>query len=144
MRVGATDSYISHLENELRLPSWDFAVALTRVFGFSKPEREEFLAGIDSARLERARSRSGRRVGGTPPSREGPGASAERESLDPDRIAMDLKADPELEAAYRDLVTALSQPGYREAVIKTLRGLARTAISESTAFRIEPGASDGA
>jgi hypothetical protein len=139
MRVSATDSYISHLENELRLPSWDLAVALTSVFGFSESEREEFLADIDNARLERARKRPRRRL-----EAEDPKLPADGEPLDAERIAMDFQAHPGLAAAYRDLVTAFSVPGYREAVTKTLRGLARTAASESTPLHTSPRTSDGA
>ncbi|UCF68015.1 MAG: helix-turn-helix transcriptional regulator [Acidobacteriota bacterium] len=146
LRVGATDSYISHLENELRVPSWDFAVELTRVFGFSEPERQEFLASVDSARLERARSRSGRRVGsGLPPLHgDSPDVPQDGEAIDPDRIARDLQAHPRLDAAYRDLVTAFSLPGYRDAAIKTLRGLAQAAAAESGTLSVEAGTSDGA
>lgn len=146
MRVGATDSYISHLENELRIPSWDFAVALTRVFGYSEPERQEFLAIIDTARLERARTRPGRRVGGALSSWQGgaPGVQEDSEPLGPERIARDFQADPGLEAAYRDLVVAFSLPEYRDAVIKTLRGLAQTAASESDPLRVGASTSDGA
>lgn len=139
MRVSATDSYISHLENELRLPSWDLAVALTRVFEFSESEREEFLASIDHARLERARKRPGRRL-----ATDHPKAPDEAEALNAERIALDLDSHPGLRAAYRDLVTAFSVPGYRDAVTKTLRGLAQTAASESAPQRGQPHTSDGA
>lgn len=135
VRVRATDSYISHLENELRVPSWELAVALASVFEFSESEREEFLASIDSARLERARKRPGRRqLAGNPKVPE------DGEALDAERIAMDLEAHPGLRAAYRDLVTAFSVPGYREAVTKTLRGLAQTAVSESALHHASDGA----
>lgn len=138
-RVRATDSFISHLENELRLPSWELAVALTNVLEFSESEREEFLASIDDARLERARKRPARRLAAG--DARAPGAG---EPLDAERIAMDLEVNPGLAAAYRDLVTAFSVPGYREAVTKTLRGLAQTAVSESAASRNELRTSDGA
>jgi hypothetical protein len=70
----------------------------------------------------------------------GPDIPQEGGALDPERIARDLQAHPGLDAAYRDLVTAFSLPGYRDAVITTLRSLARTAASESG----EAGTSDGA
>lgn len=139
IRVRATDSYISHLENELRVPSWELAVALTSVFEFSEAEREEFLASIDNARLERARNRPGRRLTAGDPK-----VPEEGEPLDAERIAMDLEAHPGLRAAYRDLVTAFTVPGYREAATKTLRGLAQTAASESALHHTEPQTSDGA
>lgn len=137
--VGATDSYISHLENELRLPSWEIAVALTRVLGFSESEREDFLASIDNARLERARERPARHSAAGQPKIPEAG-----QPLDPERIAMDLQANPGLAAAYKDLVTAFSVPAYREAVIKTLHGLAQTAVSESAALHTPSVTSDGA
>lgn len=132
-RLGATDSYISHLENELRVPSWDFAVALTRICRFPAKEQQEFLDSIDRARLERARNRGRRgrqsRLSGGADVLEG--SPANRESLDADRIATELQSYPDLAAAYRDLVTAFSQPEYREAVIKTLRALAESAAAET-------------
>jgi transcriptional regulator with XRE-family HTH domain len=134
-QIGATDSYVSHLEKELKIPSADFTLILANFFGFAAEEQQNFLRVVDEARIERSRQRIERRAQAvnSGPSENGRGArvavSGDSESPLEDlaQITRRLESDPELAAAYRDLVAACSDPGLRKAALTILRSLAQTA-----------------
>ncbi len=133
-QVGVTDGYLSHVEQELRVPSLELAVALAHALGLSPGDQGRFLQAIDAARVERSRDRLDKRrealsgalarpPGTAAPAGEaGPAAGAVPPEVE--RLARQLDADPELAAACRDLIAAYADPELRDAVLKTLRGLA--------------------
>lgn len=126
-KIGATDGYISHLEKELKVPSPQLALDLAQALGFSPREQREFLEAVDAVRLERSRRRIRTRGAAVRDSLEAPPEPREQISFDAQQIEQALEADPELASAFRNLVTAYSDPDYRDAVLKTLEGLAQAA-----------------
>jgi WD40 repeat protein len=55
-----------------------------------------------------------------------PKGQAEHDEYDPRQIARDLAADRDLMDAFRNLKTAMANPGLRHTVMTTLRALARS------------------
>lgn len=126
-RIGATDGYISHLEKELKVPSPQLALALAQALGFSPQEQHEFLEAVDAVRLERSRRRIRTRGAAVRDSLEAQPEPQEEAQVNAKQIEQAFEADPELARAFRNLITAYSDPDYREAVLKTLEGLAQAA-----------------
>jgi transcriptional regulator with XRE-family HTH domain len=125
--IGATDGYISHLEKELKVPSPQLALDLAQALGFSPQEQREFLEAVDAVRLERSRRRIRTRGAAIRDSLGAQPEPQERPPIDAQQIEQAFGADPELARAYRNLVTAYSDPDYRDAVLKTLDSLAQAA-----------------
>jgi transcriptional regulator with XRE-family HTH domain len=128
-RIGATDGYISHLEKELKVPSPQLALDLAQALGFSPRQQREFLEAVDAVRLERSRRRIKTRGAAVRDSLGPPPDSAEQGTppIEAQQIQQALESDPELASALRNLLTAYSDPDYRDAVVKTLEGLAQAA-----------------
>ncbi|MBI3933971.1 MAG: helix-turn-helix transcriptional regulator [Acidobacteria bacterium] len=129
--IGCSDSYIAHLENEVKLPSLDVCLALAEVLHLPPEEQQALLAAVETARHQSAERRMRTRgatvrralrtrgVAGEPPP---PALSVEE-------LARELAADAELQAAYHDLKTALEAPAMRQTVLQTLRAFAQMARS---------------
>lgn len=131
-KIGATDGYISHLEKELKVPSPQLALDLAQALGFSAQEQRQFLEAVDAVRLERSRRRIRTRGAAIRDSLEASPRPQEQAPIEAQQIEQALEADPELANAFRNLVTAYSDPDYRDAVLKTLEGLARAARPAET------------
>lgn len=126
-KIGATDGYISHLEKELKVPSPQLALDLAQALGFSPQEQREFLEAVDAVRLERSRRRIRTRGAAIRNSLGSPPEPPQQVPVDAQQIEQAFEADPDLAKAFRNLVTAYSDPDYRDAVLKTLEGLAQAA-----------------
>jgi transcriptional regulator with XRE-family HTH domain len=126
-RIGATDGYISHLEKELKVPSPQLALDLAQALGFSPRQQREFLEAVDAVRLERSRRRIKTRGAAVRDSLGAPPDSEEATPIEAQQIQQALESDPELASAFHNLLIAYSDPDYRDAVVKTLEGLAQTA-----------------
>ncbi len=131
-QIGATDGYISHLEKELKVPAPEMAMNLAQALAPSPQDEREFLEAVDSVRLERSQRRFRTRAAAARAAQSRSHIPEKGEPLDIGQIAEDLQGDPELAAAYRDLVTAYANPEFRDAVLKTLQGLAESARSSQT------------
>ncbi len=132
-RVGATDGYVSHIEQGLRVPSLEMAVALAQALDMSPDDQRRFLDAVDEARVERSRIRLDRRRAALRGvlAREPDHAAAAPEDAAPGATALDLQvlereleADPTLAAAHRHLMAVYADPNLRDAVVKTLQVLA--------------------
>ena len=127
--VGCTDGYIAHLEKELKLPSLDLCMALVQVLQRTPEEQQRLLAAVEAARRQQVAQRirtRGAAVRGalrTRGSAEEPPAASPPSEPSPEQIARDLAADPDLQAAYRDLKTVLRDPQMRETALTMLRAL---------------------
>lgn len=130
-KVGCTDSYISHLENGVRSPSLKFCMMLARALELLPGEQQDLLEAVEASRRQRAekllRGRGGVRgswqthsTRAVPPA---PDTSVED-------LARELAADAELQAAYRNLRTALADPQMREAVLVVLQTFARVVYTD--------------
>lgn len=144
-QLGCTDSYVTHLENEVKVPSLDICLALAEVFQLTPQEQHAFLEEVEATRRQRTETRIRTRgsvvrgaiqrrgllptspaptVGDTHP-------APTSEAMDPQSIAHDLARDPDLQAAYRDLKIALADPRLREPVLNALRAFTQLARSGS-------------
>jgi len=139
--LGCTDSYITHLENEVKLPSLDICMALAEVFQLTPAEQQELLEEVEALRRQRTEARlrtrdfavrGGLRRQGTlarppAPTSGAPATAAERphEVATAASIASDLADNPALALAYDDLKTALADPQKRATVLQVLRALAQ-------------------
>jgi transcriptional regulator with XRE-family HTH domain len=132
--IGVTPGFITKVESEQALPSYERCIALAGVLDLSF---DSLWAEVEKARVEAhqqsiyTRGAAVRGAVRTPgvlaePLTESP--AAELSVLD---IARDLAADAELRAAYQDLKHALTDPQLRETVLNTLRAFARAASSGS-------------
>lgn len=149
-RIGATDGYISHIEQGLRVPSPEMATALARELELSPDDQRRFLETIDAARLQRSRRRLDKRRealrGALARHRESAEAPAPEDDapeplspLDQSELERELSRDPRLASTWRDLMAAYADPDLRDAVVKTLRGLA---ASSRAARNGAPAAAD--
>jgi len=143
-QLGCTDSFITQIEHEVRPPSLDICTALANVFQLPPQEQQEFLEEVEVKRRQDAEARirtRGVAVRGamrtrgllTSPPRPAEPTTAEpiNETVDAVAIAQDLADNPELVAAYRDLITALSVSQLRQPVLDALRAFAQLARSSS-------------
>src|SRR6266446_18695 len=125
--IGVTDGYIAHIENEVKLPSVEVAMALGQALGLTLEEQQRLLELVEKAQRQRAEQRirtRGAVVRGALRTRGGvrpPAPEPDAEDVDAERIASDLAADPALRVAYQHLKAALAHPQMRETVLNTLR-----------------------
>ncbi len=139
--IGATDGYVSHIEQGLRIPSLELAVALAQALELSPEDQQRFLDAVDEARVDRSRNRLDKRrralrgalAGPTDGARAPAGESTPSEAaLDFDSLQREALEDPALARAIRNLVAAYADPDLRDAVRKTLHGLAASSRAART------------
>jgi DNA-binding XRE family transcriptional regulator len=128
--IGVTAGFITKVEMEQALPSYERCIALSSVLGLSL---DDLWAQVEAARAEtlqqRIRTRGAalrgavRTRGGT----GGPSSTPPAPEMTAADIARDIAAHPELQAAYRDLKTALADPQMRDTVLNALRAFAQAA-----------------
>jgi len=129
--IGCTDGYVAHIENEVKLPSVEIAVALGRALQLTFEDQQRLLDLVETAQRQRVdqriRTRGAvargalRTRGGTRPPVQG----SDADDVDAERIVSDLSADPDLRVAYQHLKTALANPRMRDTVLNALRAFAR-------------------
>ena len=129
-RIGCTDGYVAHLENEVKLPSLDISMAVSEALQLSFDEQQRLLEAVEIARRQQTERRirtRGAVVRGALRTRGGMHTPPEPapDELNAEQIAHDMAADPDLRTAYLHLKTALTNPGMRETVLNALRALAR-------------------
>lgn len=141
-KLGCTDSYVTHIESEMKLPSLDICMALAQVFQLTPAEQQYFLEAVEKSRGQRAAGRiqvrgsavrgalQRRGLGMTAPVQTSGATEADTDSIEggdieADDIVRDLAADPELRVAYRNLKLALADPGMRQAVLNMLQAIAQ-------------------
>jgi transcriptional regulator with XRE-family HTH domain len=128
-QVGCTDGFVAHLENEVKLPSLDISMALTRAFELSADDQENFLQAVEESRRQRSDQRirtRGTAIRGALRTR-GTRPAVSANLPDAERIQRELASNPVLLAAYLDLRAALADPQQRETVLAALKLFARSA-----------------
>jgi transcriptional regulator with XRE-family HTH domain len=132
--IGVTPGFITKVESEQALPSYERCIALAGVLDVPF---DRLWAEVEKARVE-AHQQSiyirGAAVRGTlrtPGVLAGPPTAPPALELSAADIARDMASDAELRAAYRDLKFALADPQLRETVLNALRVFARAAHSSS-------------
>ena len=55
-KLGCTDSYVTHLESQVKLPSTDICMALAQVFHLTPQEQQALVEEVEAMRRQRARS----------------------------------------------------------------------------------------
>lgn len=130
--IGVTPGFITKVESEQALPSYERCIALAGVLELSF---DSLWAEVEKARVEAHQQSIHTRGAAVRGALRTPGVLAEppmgssaAELSAPD-IARDMAADAELRVAYRDLKYALADPQLRETVLNTLRAFARAASS---------------
>lgn len=129
-KLGCSDSYVAHLESEVKVPSVDICMALVQVFQFTPQEQQEFFEEIEEARRLRSEERIRTRGSAVRGALQRQAiATMSRVSalteIDAASVAHDLSADPNLKDAYSDLKTIFEDPRGREVVMNVLRALAQ-------------------
>jgi transcriptional regulator with XRE-family HTH domain len=123
-KIGVTASYITKIEGSEATASYDRVIDLARALAL---DPNTLLMGMTALRRSRAEERSQSRgtavaVLGTIPEEprplEGTGSVAEQ-------IGREILADPELRQAFSYLRTALANPHFKPAVLKTLEAFAK-------------------
>lgn len=131
--VAVTPGFITKLEAEQALPSYELCTALANMLGLSL---DRLWAAVEQARAEalqqRIRTRGAAvrgalRTRGAP---RGPRATPSPQEISVEEIAAEVAADPDLLAAYRHLKTALTDPAMRQTVLQALEAFARAASAE--------------
>lgn len=129
--IGCTDGYVAHIENEVKLPSVEIAVALGRALQLTFEDQQRLLDLVETAQRQRVEQRirtRGAVARGVLRTRGGarpPGQGSDADDVDAERIVSDLAADPDLRVAYQHLKTALANPRMRDTVLNALRAFAR-------------------
>ena len=135
--VGCSDSYIAHLEKEIRPLSFNICMALGEVFELTLDEQQALLAAAEDMRSQGTEKRIRTRGATVRKALRTRGRARDMAERSPEpetigeQLARELAADSDLRAAYRDLKTALEAPETRDSVIKTLRAFAQMARSGS-------------
>jgi len=130
--VGCSDSYIAHIENELKIPSLDISMALVQVLKLTPTEQQEFFDAIDAARRQRVEKRihtRGLAVRGALRAQQGVTTTSQEptsEDRDAERVAHDFAEDPDLKVAYEHLKACLAAPDPEigKTILNTLRTFA--------------------
>ena len=125
--MGCSESYITHLENEVRLPSLSFCVTLAEVLELTAEQRQEFLTAVELTRQQGAEKRlfaAGRAVRKAWGMR-GPPATLPMSEMSEQDLAHELATTPELAAAYRNLRAAFAVPRLRQALLVVLEAFSR-------------------
>jgi transcriptional regulator with XRE-family HTH domain len=134
-KLGCSSGYIPALENEKRLPSLEFCIALAEVAGLSAQDRQKLLEDVEAARRKRDNTRirtRGAALKTLPPLRE----VEKNRKLTPvkemteEGIARAIAGDPDLRTAHEHLTRALSDPQMRSTVLAALEAFARAARTE--------------
>jgi transcriptional regulator with XRE-family HTH domain len=128
--IGVTPGFITKVESDQALPSYERCIALA---GVLQLPFDTLWVEVEKARVE-AHQQSihtrGAAVRGALYPRSAvaePSPEASVPELRVEDIAQEMTADPELRAAYRDMQRALADPLLREAVLNALRAFARVA-----------------
>jgi transcriptional regulator with XRE-family HTH domain len=125
--MGCSESYITHLENEVRLPSLSFCVTLAEVLELTGAQQQEFLEAVEVTRQQGAAKRlfaAGTAVRKALGMRGLPATLPMSEMSEQD-LAHELATTPELAAAYRNLRAAFAVPRLRQALLVVLEGFSR-------------------
>lgn len=132
--IGVTPGFITKVESEQALPSYERCIALAGVLDLSF---DSLWAEVEKARVEAhqqsiyTRGAAVRGVWRTPGVLAEPPTGLPALELSVADIARDMATDAELRAAYRDLKYVLADPQLRETVLNALRAFARAAHSGS-------------
>lgn len=128
--IGVTPGFITKVESEQALPSYERCTVLADVLALSL---ESLWTEIEQVRTEafqqsiRTRGVAVRRALRTRGVAAEPPTGAPVPEMTAEAIAREIAADAELQAAYRDLKLALADPQLRETVLNALRVFARAA-----------------
>lgn len=132
--IGVTPGFITKVEGEQALPSYERCIALAAVLDlpsdtlWTEIEKARIAAFQQHMRTRGAAVRRAMRTRGGPAE---PPTEPPRLEMSVEDIAREIAADAELQAAYRDLQMALADPQMRETVLNALRAFARAARSSS-------------
>ena len=130
--IGVTSGFVTKVETEQSLPSYEICVAMARALDLPL---EKLWSGIESARTEALQQRIKTRGAAVRGAIRTRGAAVRKparseQQLDVAEIAREIAADADGQAALRDLRIALADPQMRPAVLAALAGFARAARSE--------------
>lgn len=135
--LGFSDSYISHWEQEVQIPSLDICLALAEIFRIPPQEQQVFLEEVEAKRHERMETRlrtRGAVVRGAMRTRGIATQAPERTpgqispvvntpNVDSQTATSECVDYAELEKLYLELKTAFSNPRLRDSVLHTLRAI---------------------
>lgn len=131
-RVGVTASFITKLEKDEALPSYERAVALANILVL---DAKHLLALIEQNKeqkgLQRIRTRGASLLSayGVPLAVASASSTQTSPSDTAAQFGREILEDPDLRVAFTFLRTALADPDMRPAVLATLEALARRAKS---------------
>jgi DNA-binding XRE family transcriptional regulator len=128
--IGVTPGFITKIEADQALPSYERCMALAHVLELPLDDLWTQVEQTRTATVQQRIRTRGAAMRGAVRTRGTAGESSP-EKMSVEEIAQEIVTDAVLQAAYRDLKTALADPQMRKTVLNALRAFAQAARPRS-------------